>query len=186
MRGRGAARPHEVDSQVESGLDRGIRDVGGGKRDELDVHDVRELGAHLGQRPHAPQRFVAHQQVDMAAHRRGAVAEHPEGGVARAVGYRLDRHHGGVRAPRLDRLDEIAGGRVDEVPGERLVQVRVRLGGRGEQHVAREVHYRIAGCLDLGLGRAHGPHDVLDELDVDEGSVGERGVPQQGEPARKC
>ena len=174
---------HEVDAQVEGGLDVGILRLGSGERHQLDVHEVAQLFAHLHQRPHATQRFVAREDVDVAPHGGRAVAQQQQGGLAGAVGDALDSHDRGVGLPRRDGEAEVAHRRVDEVPGEGLVEVRVRLGGSGEQQESGEVEAR---GIRPGTAGVDAGDEAVGQLDVDDGAVGQRGVGEEVEAAREA
>ena len=55
----------------------------------------------------------------------------------------VDRHLVRVRVPRLDREPQVAHRRPDRVPGQRLVEVGVRVGRRRQQQEAVELEGRV-------------------------------------------
>jgi hypothetical protein len=169
----------EVEPAVEGALVGRVVHADGRQGDEFEVQVAGEVVAQPHECIDPAVRAVAREEVDVAADGRGARAQQLQRRRART---QVDVVLGEVlleRVERLDRLLEVAEWRVDRVPGERLVEVGVRLGGRGEQQVPGEVddargirRHRRAGRQHLDDG-AVGDHDVADS------TVAERGFTEQ-------
>lgn len=143
---------------------------------DLDVHGGGEFLAHRDQRADAPQWVIAAQQVDVRPHRGGSVAEQQQRRPASTLGDALDGQGRGVVFPRGDRCAEIPHRRPDLVEGQRLVQVRVRLGRSGQQQMPAEVEVVSGGHPPRGGDDIAHPSPF--EVHVDDAAVRQRGVVQ--------
>jgi len=135
--------------QVGTGLDRVVDEparVGGarrgnrvgGQRDDLDVDDVSEPAADLAERLHAVDAIVA-VHVDVRTYRPEPVGGHQPGGALGPEDRFGDVDLASGRIHREDRAHQVAGLVEHEVGQKRLVEVGVRLDGRGHQHIPAEV-----------------------------------------------
>ncbi len=172
----------QVHAEVEGGLDRLVEGFRTGQGDELDVHQVAQLLAHPHQRLDPAQRLGAAQDVDVAAHGGRAVAQEEERGLQGPVGDPVRRHDAGVRPPGADREAQVAHRRIDEIPGEGLVEVGVRLRRGGQQKEAGEVEHAVG---EQSLCRNDPAHDPAGQLDVDHRAIREGGVGEEFEAARE-
>jgi hypothetical protein len=86
-----------------------------------------------------------------------------------------------VGGPGLDGAEKISGRVAHAICGERLVEVRVRLGRGGkEQHPAQVVHDGIGVRVDRDRSRVDDRNDAtVRAVDVDRPPVREAGVLQQ-------
>ena len=145
------------------------------QRRDLHVKRVPQLVPHLHERLR-PAKADARTDVDMAAdgcrpsHQAGAESE-PRAG--RDVG-RLERAP--VTVPGRNRFEQVSRRDREPLGRIRLIEMRVRLGGRGQQHVPAEVEPLLA--LDV-IQRAWGA-DLRDHVvansHADAGPVGEGGL----------
>ncbi len=146
-----------------------------GERDDLDVHELPQLVAHAEERLDRAQ-LDPLPDVDVRPDRRRPVREEHARGPARPLGDVLDAQRLAVRVPSPDRREELGELAAEAVGGERLVEVRVRLGERGHEQVAVELEHL------LPVSR-HELTDLLDETvaepHVGASAVGERRVCEQ-------
>ena len=147
----------EVDARGERGLVVLGRGQVAAERHQLEVEQAAQLLAHPDQGVHAAQRVGPGQQVDVAADRGRAVREHRQRLGPGAVRDLVDRHLVRVRVPRLDREPQVAHRRPDRVPGERLVEVGVRVGRRRQQQEAVELEGRVRVAGTEGAARRRPP-----------------------------
>jgi len=119
-------------------------------------------------------------EVHVGADGGAAVGEQPPGPLLGPPGDVGGGERGLEGHPRVDGAEQVAGGVRHQVGGERLVEVGVRLGRRGQQEAAAQVHHLLAR---LRGERAHGQHLLGVHADVGGGAVGEEGRAQQhGDP----
>jgi hypothetical protein len=107
--------------------------------DQLQVELAAERLAHLDQRVEG-----AHADgpvdVDVAADRGGAVAEQQQGGPGRALHHVAPGDRRPLRLPCRDGAAQVARPVARAPSREGLVEMGVRLGGRGQQQVPGELH----------------------------------------------
>jgi hypothetical protein len=186
--GQVRAATEHVHAEVQRALQGGGVGDAAGQQADLQVEHVTQLLAQPEHGAHAAQRVVGVQrQVDVAAYRRDAGGQVPGQRVPGPAVDVLGGEPPGVVAPGVDGRGQVAVRGVAGRPAERLVQVGVRLDGRGEQHPAGQ---RQLAHADRGrAGRAYlGDHPVRVEEHVHR--VAGRGAhpaqPRDGRADRRC
>jgi hypothetical protein len=158
-----------------------VRDVGAGEQADLQRHAAAQPLAHGDQGVHTTHGITGARHVDVGADGRDAARDVAAHGGQRPRGDVDGVDRGQERPPLLDRGDEVVAraGRIGPRRRQRLVEVRVRLGG-GRQHSPAggvEIHPRV-GCRPGTGGDQTVCHPQIRHRAVEQSHVAQRAQKQ--------
>ncbi|MER7299357.1 hypothetical protein ABTX24_06875 [Nocardioides sp. NPDC127514] len=168
----------DVDPAPDRVLDHRIRDVLAGEQADLEGDRSAELLAQAEQRIDPAQRVAREEGVGVRTDRGDAVRDIAADRAPGAVGEVVGGERGNERAPLLDGGHQVVPGlraRLDLLRAQRLVEVRVRLAGGGDQPPARGI------CPGTALDRPDDVDLAVREVEIGEGAVEETYAAQSGQ-----